>query len=47
MAYLIWQSPAHGDAAALAASVSEWNRLMGLLDAHLAAGGPFVCGPWL
>ncbi len=41
---MIRQSPAHGDAAALAASVAEWNRLMSLLDTHLAAGGPFVCG---
>ena len=41
---LVRQSPAHGDAAALAASVAEWNRLMTMLDAQLAAGGPYVCG---
>ncbi|GJJ04180.1 glutathione S-transferase [Duganella rhizosphaerae] len=41
---MIRQSPAHGDAAALVASVAEWNRLMGMLDAQLVASGPFVCG---
>ncbi|MQA36594.1 glutathione S-transferase family protein [Rugamonas aquatica] len=44
---LVRQSPAHGDAAALAASVAEWNRLMAMLDAQLAAGGPYVCGETL
>jgi glutathione S-transferase len=37
-------SPAHTDPAAIAHSVGEWNRLMGLLDAHFAHGGQFVTG---
>ncbi|HET9820798.1 MAG TPA: glutathione S-transferase [Burkholderiaceae bacterium] len=41
---LVRQSPAHQDAAALAASVQAWNRLMALLDAHLEAAGPYVAG---
>jgi glutathione S-transferase len=38
------KSPAHTDPVAISASVNEWNRLMGLLDAHLAHGGQFVTG---
>ena len=30
--------------AAVAASAAQWNRLMALLDAQLARGGPFVAG---
>lgn len=32
------------DAASLAAAEREWNRLMGLLDAHLAQYGPYAAG---
>lgn len=32
------------DAASLAAAEREWNRLMGLLDAHLAQRGPYAAG---
>ncbi|BEO46134.1 glutathione S-transferase family protein [Serratia marcescens] len=32
------------DAASLAAAEREWNRLMGLLDAHLAQHGPYAAG---
>ncbi|MGP2833357.1 glutathione S-transferase family protein [Serratia nevei] len=32
------------DAASLAAAEREWNRLMGLLDRHLAQHGPYVAG---
>lgn len=41
---LVRQSPAHQDAAALAAGVAGWNRHMAILDAQLAAGGPYVLG---
>jgi glutathione S-transferase len=38
------QSPAHTDAAATDASVSNWNRHMGLLDAALQRTAAFVTG---
>ncbi len=38
------QSPAHGDPAAIAASIARWNHLMGILDRQLAATGAFVAG---
>ncbi|MEJ5999681.1 glutathione S-transferase family protein [Paucibacter soli] len=41
---LVRQSPAHQDAVALAAGVAGWNRHMAMLDAQLAAGGPYVLG---
>jgi glutathione S-transferase len=37
-------SHAHTDAAAIAHSVAEWNRLMRILDAHFAHGGQFITG---
>jgi glutathione S-transferase len=37
-------SPAHADAAAIAASMAEWNRLMTMLDVHLTTSGPYICG---
>jgi glutathione S-transferase len=37
-------SAAHTDAAAIANSVEQWNRNMGMLDAHFAHGGQFVTG---
>lgn len=39
------QSPAFADAAAVAASVDGWNRLMRLFDAQLARTGAFAAGP--
>ena len=41
---LVRRSPAHQDAAAIAASVAEWNRLMGIADAQLARSGAFIAG---
>lgn len=41
---LVRRSPLHTDAAAIAASVHEWNRQMSLLDTALARGGPYVAG---
>ncbi|KNZ32661.1 MAG: glutathione S-transferase [Methylibium sp. NZG] len=41
---LVRQSAAHVDAAALAHSVAEWNRLMQMLDAQLAHTGAHVAG---
>ena len=41
---LVRQSPKHADPAAIAASAAEWNRLMAMLDAQLAATGAYVCG---
>ena len=41
---LVRGSPAHQDAAALAASVASWNGHMATLDAQLARGGPYLLG---
>jgi glutathione S-transferase len=41
---LVRHSPAHADAATLANSVNEWNRLMQMLDAQLDRTGAFVVG---
>ena len=41
---LVRQSAAHGDPVALANSVHEWNRHMGILDAQLATTGAYVNG---
>lgn len=41
---LVRRSPAHTDAAAIAASAAEWNRLMTLLDAQLAATNAYLAG---
>jgi glutathione S-transferase len=41
---LVRKSPAHGDAAQVEASVANWNRHIGILDAQLAATGAWVVG---
>ena len=41
---LVRKSPAHNDAAAVVASVGNWNRHMEMLDAQLAKTGAFVAG---
>ncbi|MRW90045.1 glutathione S-transferase [Duganella sp. FT80W] len=41
---LVRGSAAHADAAAIAHSAGEWNRLMTMLDAQLATTGAWVCG---
>ncbi|UXH78807.1 glutathione S-transferase C-terminal domain-containing protein [Roseateles amylovorans] len=42
---LVRRSPAHQDAAQLAAGVANWNRHMGILAGQLQrSGGPFVLG---
>lgn len=41
---LVRKSPAHGDAAAVAASIVQWHRHMALLDAQLQRTGAFVAG---
>jgi glutathione S-transferase len=41
---LVRNNPAYADPAQIAKSLAEWDRLMGLLDRHLAAGGPYVMG---
>ncbi|MYM81214.1 glutathione S-transferase [Duganella sp. FT50W] len=41
---LVRGSAAHTDPAAIEASIREWNRLMALLDAQLAATGAWVAG---
>lgn len=41
---LVRKSPAHEDAAAVAASVSNWNRHMKILDAQLAKTGAYATG---
>jgi glutathione S-transferase len=40
------KSPAHTDAAAIAASVESWNRQMRILDAHFEHGGQFITGEY-
>ncbi len=41
---LVRKSPAHADTTATAASVAEWNRLMGVLDGQLAKTDAYVAG---
>jgi glutathione S-transferase len=41
---LVRQSPAHTDAAALAAGIASWNRHIGILDAQLQRSGAWVTG---
>jgi glutathione S-transferase len=41
---LVRKSPAHADAAAVQASIAEWNRHMAILDAQLARSGGHVAG---
>jgi len=42
---LVRKSSEHTDAAAVAASVRQWNRLMRILDGQLATTGAYVTGP--
>ena len=41
---LVRRSPLHGDQGQVEASVTQWNRLMGLLDRQLEHTGAFVTG---
>lgn len=41
---LVRESPAHQDSQAVAASTTEWNRLMQLLDVQLSRTGAFLVG---
>lgn len=41
---LVRCSPAHRDADALAASVADWNRHVGMLDRQLQATGAYITG---
>jgi glutathione S-transferase len=41
---LVRQSPAHTDRAQVEASIANWNRHIGILDAQLASTGRFVTG---
>jgi len=41
---LVRQSAAFSDPAQIAASAEAWNRNIGILDRHLAAGGPYAAG---
>jgi glutathione S-transferase len=41
---LVRQSPAHTDPAQIEASIANWNRHIGILDARLQSSGPFVTG---
>lgn len=41
---LVRQHAAFTDPAQIAASAAAWNRNIGILDRHLAAGGPFAAG---
>ena len=42
---LVRRSPMHQDASQIAASVMQWNSLMGLLDRQLENTGAFATGP--
>jgi glutathione S-transferase len=42
---LVRKSPLHMDAQQLAASVSQWNRMLCILDQQLASTDGFVTGP--
>ena len=42
---LVRKSPAHTDAAQIAASAGQWNRMIGILDSQLAATGAYAAGP--
>ncbi|MFA6068199.1 glutathione S-transferase [Janthinobacterium lividum] len=41
---LVRHSPAHQDAAQLAAGIAGWNKMMGILEQQLQRTGAFVCG---
>jgi glutathione S-transferase len=41
---LVRGSPAHANSSQVAASCANWNRLLGFLDARLAATGAFAAG---
>lgn len=41
---LVRQNPAFEDPAQVAASTAAWNRNIGILESHLAGGGPFAAG---
>jgi len=41
---LVRQSPAFVDPAQVAASAAAWNRNVGILERHFAAGGPYAAG---
>jgi glutathione S-transferase len=41
---LVRASAAHGDAGQIAASMANWDRHMGILERHLAQGGPYATG---
>ncbi len=41
---LVRRSSEHTDPAAIAASVANWNRHIGMLDEHFRQGGQFVTG---
>ena len=41
---LVRHSPAHQDAAQLAAGIAGWNAMMGILEQQLQRTGAYVCG---
>jgi glutathione S-transferase len=41
---LVRKNPAFADPEQIAASAASWNRNVGILDRHLAAGAPFAAG---
>ena len=41
---LVRHSPAHQDAAQLAAGIAGWNKMMGILEQQLQRTGAYVCG---
>lgn len=41
---LVRHSPAHQDAAQLAAGIAGWNKMMGVLEQQLQRTGAYVCG---
>ena len=41
---LVRENPAYQDPARIAASLAEWDRMMEILDDHLAENGPYLLG---
>ena len=41
---LVRENPAYQDPAKIEASLAEWDRMMEILDGHLASDGPYIAG---
>ena len=41
---LVRENPAYNDAAQIEKSLGDWDRMMEILDGHLASDGPYIAG---